>query len=129
MTYRGQDVVIKTGGTQIENLKTVTLESSVNLMEKTVIGDAARTRVAGLEDYNLSFECFLDSGGTAQASLVEGAEFSWEGYFEGDATGRLKLSGTAIVESVSLSAEVEGIVGKSVSAVNNSADGLVRGTA
>jgi hypothetical protein len=127
-TYRGQDVVIKIGGDQIENLKNVTLETSVNLIETTVIGNAARTRTAGLSDYSLNMDVFLDSTSPAQSTLIEGATFTWEGYFEGDSTGQLQLSGTAIVENVSLNGELEDMVGKSISAVNNHVDGIVRGT-
>ena len=129
--YKGKDVVMKIGSTPavIEQMKDVTIEASVNLMEDTCIGQDARTRTPGLSDYSIDFNLFLDSKSPVQATLIEGAEFDWEGYFEGTAAGQLKLSGTAIVESVSITGEVDGIVTKAVKAVNNDPDGLTRGVA
>lgn len=128
--FRGQDVVIKVkvsdAQTQIEQLRNVSIETSVSLMDSTCLMQEARTRVAGLEDYTLSFALAADSTLATHAPFTAGTEFEWEGYFEGETDGRLLLSGTAVLESDGLSGEIDALVEKQLSATNQLGTGLGR---
>lgn len=129
--FRGQDVVIKIGASPVEviQVKSAQLESSVNLLETTCIGQAARTRKAGLEDNSLTLTVSIDSTNAQHNALLQkGAEFDWEGYFEGETAGQLKLSGTNIVESWSINGETENIVEVTFNTMNNDPDGITIAT-
>lgn len=128
--YRGQDVVIKiaVGSVQtiFEQIRNCTVESSLNLIDTTCIGQSARTRMGGLEDYSIDFNLLPDSTLSTHEGLVEGAEFEWEGYFEGEAAEQLLLSGTAVIETIGRTGEADALVEMSVSAVCQVSTGLVK---
>jgi hypothetical protein len=129
--FTGKDVVFKIGDSPlaITQLGSVDLEMSAELIDTTALGDAGRTNINGVTDHTLSLELHLDSSNASHAQLlVPGTSFAWEGYFEGETTGQLKLASTARIESVKPSAKVGDKVTASISCKQNNASGVTQST-
>lgn len=103
-TYKGNSGVAKIGANAIAELKGFTVNVKMGTVEDTALGDTARTRVSDeLQDWDATITGHFFPGDTnGQALLVEGASLSLEFHPTGTATGRQKLSGTGIVDSVTI---------------------------
>lgn len=114
-TYRGQDGIIKavtTGGAvaEVAEVKSWTLDTAAAMLEDSAIGDSWRTNKPGLKSFTMSVEAHWDADDTAQADFVEGDTIDFELFPEGDTAGNNTFTGSAIVESVSVSTELESVV-------------------
>ena len=115
----GTSGVIKaaaTGGTPaaVGEIKSFTLDETNETQDVTCLGDSARRRDTGLDDWTLQLEAHYDPADTAQAGLTKGAKVDIEIYPQGAAAGAVMRSGTGIISSASSANEVEGKVSYSV---------------
>lgn len=117
-TYRGMDGTVKavaTGGTPstaLGEMTGYTLNITTTLLEDTAAGDASRTRKAGLKDWSASVELHFDPDDAIADLLVEGAAVKCE--FEVNetdgSTEQANWSGECLVESISISSAIDGLV-------------------
>jgi len=85
----------------------------VELLGTTVFSKAQRTRAPGLKDFSFTLTANPDSAGVISAIVtghVQSSEsISFELSPEGTATGSLKLTGEAYLESIAPTASVDGL--------------------
>lgn len=102
-TYKGNSGVVKVGASPaaIAEVVSFNVTEVVGTVEDTALGDTSRTHLSDdLTDWSGTVNCHhfpTDTNG--QAALTVGTSIAVELYPIGTATGREKLSGTAIVTS------------------------------
>lgn len=93
-------------------VKSFSIDTTCDTVEDTALGDAARTYKAGLKSATLSIEAHYDPSDAAQLDCLEGESIDFELLPE---AGN-KITGTAIVNSLSISNDLEGIVAVTIGA-------------
>lgn len=112
----GTSGVIKvclTGGSAaaMAEIRSYSLDKSADSIESSVMGDTARTYLAGLSNSTMSVECYFDSADTTgQAVLDERAVIDFEIHPAGTGTGTPKYSGSGIVTSSNIAGAFDGMV-------------------
>ena len=120
-TYRGLDgqlLVDTVGGTPaaVGELVSWNLTTSATMIEDTAIGAATRTRKAGLKDWSASAELHFDPGDAKQDLLTDGASVDCVFLLRTTSPAEVvRWSGSAVVESLAIAVELDGIVAASVS--------------
>lgn len=110
-TYLGKNGVIKAAATgespvAVGEVTSFTVDTTGDPVEDTEMGDAARTYKPGLTSFTVGLEAHYDPADAAQTGLIEGAEIDFELLPE---SGN-KLTGSAIVTSVSISTEFDNTI-------------------
>ena len=119
--------VVTVGGNVVAELRSMSLETSAEMIDATTITSAAKVNKAGTVSFTGSIDCFFDETDTnGQITLVEGASVTVVYLFEGNTSGDYSYSFTALVNSVSISASVDGMVEASFSFTGTGA--ITRGT-
>ena len=119
--------VVTIGGNVVAELRSMSLETSAEMIDATTITSAAKVNKAGTVSFTGSIDCFFDETDTnGQITLVEGASVTVVYLFEGNTSGDYSYSFTALVNSVSISASVDGMVEASFSFTGTGA--ITRGT-
>jgi hypothetical protein len=100
-TYKGNSGVVKIGANAIAEITSWNVTQTEGTVEDTAMGDTARTFVPDeLPTWTASINCFYYPGDTTgQALCLVGETLSLELSPIGTASGREKLSGSAIVNS------------------------------
>jgi hypothetical protein len=99
--YHGKDGVVKSGANTVAETTNFQVTISADLAEKSAQGDGWKSRLAGMKDAQGTVECRLDAADTnGQQALTAGAEITLGLYPDGDAGGRVYLSGPAIIGEV-----------------------------
>jgi len=99
------------GLTTVAEVRSWTVEHSKDVIEDTVMGDAARTYKSGLHQFSGSMEVVYDSDHTGASNAFDPSQdgaLSVE--FYPDATSGQKFSGSVIVTSVSRTASFDDLV-------------------
>ena len=108
--------IIKVGGTAVAELRTMSLSANSEVIDATLLTSSSKVNKAGTKSYSGSCEVFWDESDTSgQGALVEGASVTILSLFEGDTSGDYSYSLTAIVDSLEVSASVDGMVEASMS--------------
>ena len=77
------------------------LTEGVNVIDDTVIGDAADTHLVGTTNWSGSLSCFWDdTDATGQEAMVIGASLEVHLRPEGAGTGNIDFNGTASITSI-----------------------------
>ena len=97
---------IKEGGTAIGEMGEWSLDVSADIVDTSAFGDEWKKKTATQKDWSGSCSGRLDPADGGQGALTIGSEVDMEFYT--DATH--KYSGSAIVESISRSAVVNGVL-------------------
>ena len=119
--------VVTVGGNVVAELRSMNLETSAEMIDATTITSAAKVNKAGTVSFTGSIDCFWDETDTnGQITLIEGASITVVYLFEGNTTGDYSYSFTALVNSVSISSSVDGMVEASFSFTGTGA--ITRGT-
>ena len=119
--------VVTIGGNVVAELRSMSLETSAEMIDATTITSAAKVNKAGTVSFTGSIDCFWDETDTnGQITLIEGASVTVVYLFEGNTTGDYSYSFTALVNSVSISSSVDGMVEASFSFTGTGA--ITRGT-
>lgn len=121
-THAGSEGTVKVGSTAIAEIRSFSIEESAETLEDTSMGDTARTYKSSLTTYTGSIDVLYDETDTGgQGALTIGAEVTLSLLPEGDTTGDVELTGSAIVTGRSISSSYDGLVEMSISVQGNGA--------
>jgi len=120
-TYTGENGQVKlgtdsTGETAVTEVRSWTVEHTKDVIEDTVMGDAARTYKSGLHQFTGTMEVVYDDGHSAASDAFRpdsDADLFVE-FFPNSTSGE-KFTGKVIVTSVSRTASFDDLVTASVS--------------
>jgi len=119
-TYTGENGSVSVGAdsagqTTIAEVRSWTVEHTKDVIEDTVMGDAARTYKAGLHQFSGSMEVIYDDSQlTLGAFNADDDSTLRVEFYPSDAAGK-KFAGNVIVTSVSRSATFDDMITASVS--------------
>lgn len=94
----------------VAEVKDWSLETTANLADDTVLGDAWTSQKLTTKSWSTTLNCIWDDADAAQEDFVEGGTVQVELFPYGATSGNEKWSGLAIVASVSKSAAADGLV-------------------
>ena len=115
-TFTGSDVVILVGTDQIAEVRSYSIDETMDTLEDTAMGDTSRTYKTSLKSFSGSADVFFDDTDTAgQGALTVGSEVTLNVQFEGNTTGDHKMSGTVLITGRTNSASFDGMVEASIS--------------
>jgi predicted secreted protein len=120
-TYTGENGTVKlgtdsTGEVAIAEVRSWTVEHTKDVIEDTVMGDAARTYKSGLHQFTGSMEVVYDDGHAAASNgFRPDADGDLFVEFYPSTTGGEKFTGKVIVTSVSRTASYDDLVTATVS--------------
>ena len=119
--------VVTVGGNVVAELRSMNLETSAEMIDATTLTSTSKINKAGTKSFTGSIDCFWDETDTnGQLTLEEGASITVVYLFEGNTSGDYSYSFTALVNSVSISSSVDGMVEASFSFTGTGA--ITRGT-
>ena len=126
-THTAVEGTITVGGTSVGSLRSLGLDTAAETIDATTITSTSKINKAGTTSFSGSAECYWDESEAVQTGMVEGTTVVLVWAFEGTTSGDYIYSGSAIVNSVSISAATDGMVECSFSFTGTGA--LTRGTA
>lgn len=103
----------------VTEVRSYSFDSTADTIEKSVMGNTARTYLAGLGSSTVSVEVYWDS--TDQAQFDERATVYWELYPTGTGSGEKYYHGSGIVTGKTISAAFDGMTEASFSIQNSGA--------
>jgi len=118
---RGTAGVLSIGGVTLAEITSFTLDTTMDTIETTAMGDQSRTYVKGLNTFTVSGDVVLEATNAAtqytdigQLKAVADGSGDPAGavilYPEGTGTGNIKLSGAVVVTGFSVTGSFDGIV-------------------
>ena len=115
-TFTGSDGVILVGSDQIAEVRSYSIDETMDTLEDTAMGDTSRTYKTSLKSFSGSADVFFDDTDTAgQGALTVGSEVTLNVQFEGNTSGDHKMSGTVLITGRTISASFDGMVEASIS--------------
>lgn len=115
-TFTGSDGVILVGTDQIAEVRSYSIDETMDTLEDTAMGDTSRTYKTSLKSFSGSADVFFDDTDTAgQGALTVGSEVTLNVQFEGNTSGDHKMSGTVLITGRTISASFDGMVEASIS--------------
>lgn len=115
-THTGSEGTVKVGSNAIAEIRSFSIEESADTLEDTSMGDTARTYKSSLTTYTGTVDVLWDeTDSTGQGALTIGAEVTLNLYPEGDTTGDVYYTGTAIVTGRTINSSYDGLVEMSIS--------------
>ena len=127
-TLKGNGGIVKVGANAVAEIRSFSIDESMDTIEDTAMGDTYRTYKTSLKSWNGSVDVFFDDTDTSgQGALTVGAEVTVTFLVEGDTTGSHSLSGSALVTSRTINSSFDGMVEASLSLQGTGA--LTEGTA
>jgi predicted secreted protein len=117
-SYKGQDGVfqaITAGGTlaSVTNLKSWSIEESIDSIESTTMGLTRKTFTTGIKGWTASCELLYDLSNAVQADLVVGESVDIK-IWPNTVSQAESYAGSGIVTSTSQSGELGDLVGSSI---------------
>ena len=114
-THLGKEGTVQVGSNSIAEIRSFSIDETVDTVEDTSMGDASKTYLASIKDFSGSVDVIYDeSDQNGQVALAVGATVTLNFAPEGAATGDVKLTGDAIVTSKSISSSFDGLVEASI---------------
>ena len=113
--HKGSEGTVHIGTDAISEIKSYSINESMNVIDDSNIGDTAKTYQVGSTEWDGSVDVFWDELDTAQIAMTAGASVTVYFYPEGATTGDKYYTGTALVTGISRSASVDGMVDASYS--------------
>lgn len=121
-THAGSEGTVKVGSNAIAEIRSYSIEESADTLEDTSMGDTARTYKPSLTNYTGSVDVLWDeTDTTGQGALTIGAEVTLNLYPEGDASGDVYYTGSAIVTGRTITGTYDGLVEMSITVQGNGA--------
>jgi len=114
-TLVGKDGVVKIGSNTIGEIRSYSIEQSMDVIEDSTMGDTDRTYTSGLKSFSGSMDVFFDDTDTGQLDVQVGDTGTISVQVEGDTTGDHQLSGSILVTGRTITASFDGMVEASVS--------------
>ena len=113
--HKGSEGTVHIGTDAISEIKSYSINESMNVIDDSNIGDSSKTFRVGSTEWDGSVDVFWDELDTAQIAMTTGASVTVKFYPEGTTTGDKYYTGTALVTGISRSASVDGMVDASYS--------------
>ncbi|WKW35131.1 major tail protein [Phage DSL-LC06] len=118
-TYTGENGTVKigtdsAGEVAIAEVRSWTVEHTKDVIEDTVMGDAARTYKSGLHTFTGSMEVVYDDGHTTSNAFRPDSDSALYVEFYPSASAGQKFTGQIIVTSVSRTASYDDLVTSTV---------------
>lgn len=114
-TLVGKDGVVKIGSNAIGEIRTYSIEQTMDVIEDSTIGDTDRTYTSGLKTFTGSMDVYFDDTDTGQLDVQVGDTGTINVQVEGDTTGDHQLSGSILVTGRTITASFDGMVEASIS--------------
>ena len=115
------DSTVKIGTSLLGELKAFTTTENCAPIDDSTINDTAKTVKAGPTSWTGSAEAFWDEADAGKSAITAGATVVFNAYFEGSGSGATYKTGSAMVESITTSATIDGIVEVSFTFTGNGA--------
>ena len=116
-THSGASGIVKNGTDTVAEVRTWTINTNADVIEDTAMGDTARTYLPGLSSADASIDVFWDETDTnGQVALAPRTIVTLVLYPEGADSGDTYYTGTAIINSKSITGSFDGMVEASISA-------------
>lgn len=126
-TLTGNSGTVKVGANAIAEIRSFSVDETMDTIESTSMGDTYRTFETSLKSWNGSVDVFFDdTDTTGQGALTVGSQVTVNFQIEGDTTGDHLLSGAAIVTGRTINSSFDGLVEASLSLQGDGA--LTEGT-
>lgn len=126
-TLTGNNGTVKVGSAAIAEIRSFSVDETMDTIESTSMGDTYRTFETSLKSWSGSVDIFFDDTDTSgQGALTVGSEVTVNFQIEGDTTGDHLLSGAAIVTGRTINSSFDGLVEASLSLQGDGA--LTEGT-
>ena len=126
-TLTGNNGTVKVGSAAIAEIRSFSVDETMDTIESTSMGDTYRTFETSLKSWSGSVDIFFDdTDTTGQGALTVGSEVTVNFQVEGDTTGDHLLSGAAIVTGRTINSSFDGLVEASLSLQGDGA--LTEGT-
>ena len=126
-TLTGNNGTVKVGSVAIAEIRSFSVDETMDTIESTSMGDTYRTFETSLKSWSGSVDIFFDdTDTTGQGALTVGSEVTVNFQVEGDTTGDHLLSGAAIVTGRTINSSFDGLVEASLSPQGDGA--LTEGT-
>lgn len=114
-TFSGSDGVILVGTDQVAEVRSFSIDESMDTLEDTSMGDTSRTYKTSLKSFSGSADVFFDDTDTSgQGALTVGTSATLNIQMEGNTTGDHKMSGTVLVTGRTITASFDGLVEASI---------------
>ena len=108
--FNGKSGALAVGTENIAQLTSWTITENVDTVECTYMGANWKTYMAGIREWEGSFEAIYDGADQGlTTALATGQEVTINAYFESADTDH-KLSGTVIITSIEHTAELEDVI-------------------
>jgi hypothetical protein len=114
-TFSGSGGTVLVGSDAIGEIKSYTVDETMDTLEDTSMGDTNRTYKASLKAFSGSCDVMFDDTDTAQQAMTVGSEVTMSFQMEGNTNGDHKLSGTVLITGRSITASFDGLVEASLS--------------
>jgi hypothetical protein len=115
-TFSGSDGVILVGTNQVAEVRSYSIDETMDTLEDTAMGDTSRTYKTSLKSFSGSADVFFDDTDTSgQGGLTVGTSATLNIQMEGNTTGDHKLSGTVLVTGRTITGSFDGLVEASIS--------------
>lgn len=126
-TLTGNNGTVKVGSVAIAEIRSFSVDETMDTIESTSMGDTYRTFETSLKSWNGSVDVFFDdTDTTGQGALTVGSEVTVNFQIEGSTSGDHLLSGAAIVTGRTINSSFDGLVEASLSLQGDGA--LTEGT-
>lgn len=119
--HSGKNFVVKNGSDVIDGGVSFDIDEGVGTSDTTAAGDAWDGHDTTTKNWSGTITLRLDHASGANQTLRAGDSITFEGYTEGEGSGKTFLSGTATVESHSVSASYNDTVSRDYSLKGNGA--------
>jgi len=114
-TFSGSDGVILVGTGQVAEVRSFSIDESMDTLEDTSMGDQNRSYKASLKSFSGSADVFFDDTDTSgQGALTVGTSATLNIQMEGNTSGDHKMSGTVLVTGRTITASFDGLVEASI---------------
>ena len=114
--HKGSEGVVKIGSNTIAEVRDWSLEETAETIDSTELSDSAKTFEVGTTSWSGSLNCFWDeTDTTGQGACTVGASVTLNLYPEGATPGDTYATGTALINSLSKSGGIDGLVEASFS--------------
>ncbi len=114
-TFSGSDGVILVGTDQVAEVRSYSIDETMDTLEDTSMGDTSRTYKTSLKSFSGSADVFFDDTDTSgQGALTVGTSATLNIQMEGNTTGDHKLSGTVLVTGRTITGSFDGLVEASI---------------
>ena len=115
-TFSGSDGVVLVGTDQVAEIRSYSIDETMDTLEDTAMGDSSRTYKTSLKQFSGSADVlFDDTDSSGQGALTVGSSVTLNVQMEGNTNGDHKFSGTVLVTGRTISASYDGLVEASIS--------------